>query len=330
MQANPLLSIVIPTYNRADFLDRCLKVHIPLAKKYNIQIFISDNASTDNTKEIVQKWMKEYPLISYHCNETNIGPDENFERALKYPQTEYVWLLGDTYQIPSEGIDYVLNLISKSHKKYDVIVVNVAKRVSGIPEQDYSDQNQLLSDLGWHMTCLSSLIYNSGLIAHANFERYRNTNFIQLGIIFEHIAGKDFLIHWVDSVSVQGLSITSLLKKSWQDQAFEIWTRRWPNVIFSLPSTYTPEIKLKCIKDHREKSRLFEIKHLVYLRIINILNYKTYKQYSCLFPLTIKYPKLIILLIALLPRAPLLLLYKSYKQIKHHMIKSKSLGKSYG
>jgi len=315
MQANPLLSIVIPTYNRADFLDYCLEVHIPLAKAHNIQIFISDNASTDVTKEIVQKWMEEYPLISYHRNETNIGPDENFERALKYPETEYVWLLGDTYQIPSEGIGYLLNLISKNQKKYDVIVVNVAKRVSGIPQQDYSDQNQLLSDLGWHMTCLSSLIYNSRLIAHGNFVRYRNTNFIHIGVIFDYIANKDFLVHWAETISVQGVSIKGLVRKSWQNQTFEIFTKRWPNFIFSLPS-YALETKLKCIKDHGEKSGLFKIKHLLYLRKTNILNYKTYKQYSHLFTLTIKYPKLIILLIALLPRSLLLLLYKSYKTLK--------------
>jgi len=319
MQANPLLSIVIPTYNRADFLDCCLKVHIPLAKAHNIQIFVSDNASTDTTKEIVQKWMEEYPLIRYHCNDTNIGPDKNFERALKYPQTEYVWLLGDTYQIPSEGIDYVLNLISKNNKKYDVIVVNVGKRVSGIPEQDYSDPNHLLSDLGWHMTCLSSLIYNSRLINHSDFSRYHNTNFIQLGIIFEYIAGKDFLIHWIDFISIQGIHIEGILKKSWQNQAFEVWTKRWSNIIFSLPPSYTLETKLKCIKDHGKKSGIFKIKYLLYFRAFNVLNYKTYRQYSNLFPLTIKYPKLIILLIALLPRAPLLLLHKIYRAIKRRI-----------
>lgn len=316
MQANPLLSIVIPTYNRADFLDYCLEVHIPLVKAHNIQIFISDNASTDATKEIVQKRMEEYPLISYHCNEINIGGDENFERALKYPETEYVWLLGDTYQIPLEGIDYVLDLISKNHEKYDAIVVNFVRRVSGIPQQDYSDQNQLLSDLGLHMTCLSSLIYNSRLIAHGNFVRYHNTNFIQIGVIFEYIANKDFLVHWAETISVQGISIKGLVKKSWLNQTFEIWAKRWPNFIFSLPPSYTLEIKLKCIKDLGLKSGIFNFRYLLYLRIINILNYKTYKQYSHLFPLTIKYPNLRILLIALLPRGPLLLLYKSYKTFK--------------
>jgi len=316
MQANPLLSIVIPTYNRGDFLDYCLEVHIPLAKAHNIQIFISDNASTDTTKEIVQKRMEEYPLINYHCNEINIGPDENIERALKYPETEYVWLLGDTYQIPLKGIGYLLNLISKNQKKYDVIVVNVVRRVSGIPQQDYSDKNQLLSDLGWHMTCLSSLIYNSRLIAHGNFVRYRNTNFIQMGVIFEYIANKDFSVHWAETISVQGISIKGFVKKSWRNQTFEIWAKRWPNFIFSLPPSYTLEIKLKCIKNHEVESDIFTFRSLLYLRIFNSLNYKTYKQYSHLFPLTIKSPKLIILLIALLPRGPLLLFYKSYKTLK--------------
>ncbi|MBV5277921.1 MAG: glycosyltransferase family 2 protein [Campylobacteraceae bacterium] len=114
MEQNKQLSIVIPTYNRADFLDYSLEVHIPLLEKYNIQIFISDNASTDNTREIVSKWMKEYKFLSYYQNETNIGPDANFEKALKLPDTEYIWLLSDTYQIPDDGISYLLSTIEKS------------------------------------------------------------------------------------------------------------------------------------------------------------------------------------------------------------------------
>ena len=99
MEINKKLSIVIPTYNRADFLDYSLEIHIPMLKEYGIEIAIFDNASTDNTEKVVSKWMEEYPYLSYHRSETNIGPDANFERALKYPDTEYIWLLGDTYEI---------------------------------------------------------------------------------------------------------------------------------------------------------------------------------------------------------------------------------------
>ncbi len=321
MQANPLLSIVIPTYNRADFLDYCLKVHISLAKAHNIQIFVFDNASTDATKEIVQKWMEEYPLISYRCNETNIGPDENFERALKYPETEYVWLLGDTYQIPSEGIDYLLNLISKSHKKYDTIVFNLANKIIDIGTRDYTDQNVLLYDLGALMTCLSCLVFHKELVEKANFLRYRNASFIQTGIIFEAIAERSFCIHWIQHLSVCSLNHTLLRKNGWYNSpnVFEIACKKWTNFIFSLPPSYELESKFKCLIDFGIISGIFPFRHLLYLRIFNILNYKTYRQYSRLFPLTIEYPNIIILFIALLPQAPLLLLYKIYKTIKRRV-----------
>jgi len=318
MKANPLLSIVIPTYNRADFLDYSLGVHIPLAKVHNIQIFISDNASTDATVEIVQKRMQEYPLISYHCNEINIGPDENIERALKYPQTEYVWLLGDTYQIPREGIDYILHLISKKGQKYDAIVFNLVNKITDINTQDYTDQNALLSDLGALMTCLSCLVFHKDLIEKAQFSRYRNSSFIQTGIIFEAIAEQPFYIHWVKHLSVCGFSYPLLRKKSWAKMPilFEVALEKWSNFVFSLPVSYRLEGKFKCLMDFGIISGVFMFRNLLYLRSLNLLNYQVYKQYSELFPFTMKYSKFVILSIALLPRWPLLLSYRSYKAFK--------------
>jgi abequosyltransferase len=301
LQANQLLSIVIPTYNRAEFLDHCLKFHIPLAREHNIQLFISDNASTDNTSAISNKWKKEYTLLYYYRNESNVGPDQNFELALKYPQSKYIWLLGDTYKIPSDAIRHIIELLNAEKAEYDAIVVNALDRVVDIPQQDYSDQNKLLSDLGWHMTCMSSLVYNAKLIARANFERYRNSNFIQMGVIFEYIANRKFLIHWHKSLSVQQISIKGLNKTSWQHLTYEIWIERWANFVFSLPPSYKLDIKLKCIKDHGKKSRLLTFKSIRNHRMHNIINYKTYAKYSHFFTFSTTCSKFTILLIALTP-----------------------------
>jgi len=303
VQVNPLLSIVIPTYNRADFLDYCLEVNIPLAKAHNIQIVISDNASTDLTAAVVQKRSKEYPLIDYHRSESNVGPDVNFERALNYSRTDYVWLLGDTYQIKSEGIDYILDLISANLNKYDVIVCN-NNRVRGIPQQDYVDQNKLLSDLGWHMTLMASLVYSSQLIANADFSRYRDTNFIQTGIVFESLANKKFCAHWAEHVFVKVIRIKGVEKISWQDQTVQIWVGRWANFIFSLPPSYRLPIKLKCIKEHGTKTKLFTLKKLFALREADYLNYEVWQQVSAVLPFTVSRLKTnVFRFIALLPRS---------------------------
>lgn len=319
MIPNPLLSITIPTYNRADFLNYSLEVHVPLAREHAVQIYISDNASTDTTKKIVEKWQKEYPLIHYFCNETNLGPDKNFELALKYPKTAYIWLLGDTYQIPSDGINRLMDILERKNR-YDAIIVDVIKRTSIVAQQEYSNQNQLLSDLGWHITCLSSLIYSKQLIIHANFERYYNTYFIQTGIIFEYIARKDFLIYWEPHISINVLYAPHLSPKvGWYQQPiiFEIACMHWSNFIFSLPASYNLEVKLKSILDHGEKAKLFSLQNLILLRSVNILNYSRYKKYSHLFPFTIQHSKCIIFLIAIFPRVmykPLKILWQFIKK----------------
>ena len=313
--ANSLISISIPTYNRANFLDACLEYHIPLAKKYNVKIFISDNASTDNTEEIVKKRIKEYSLIRYSKNKKNIGPDAGFQKALTFADTKYVWLLGDTYKIPVDGLSYLIELFSLDKKSYDLIVFNCANRVKDVPNQDYIDPNKIFCDLAWHMTCLSVLVYSQRLIKNSNFRRYQNTNFIQTGIIFEYLACNDFFVHWNMSLSVDGITLPGIKKTSWVNYTFEIWTERWANFIFSLPPIYTVTNKIKVIKSHGVKSSLFSFNALLMLRARGILNLTAYSKYGELFFLSIPYSKYILLTLCIVPGSFFQLIIFFYKFI---------------
>jgi len=261
---NTRLSIVIPTYNRADFLDLSLEAHIPLVKKFNIAIYIVDNASTDNTSEIVSKWMNEYEYLFFSRNKKNIGPDLNFEIALKSPNTEYIWLLGDTSQIKKKVLEKVTKL---SKEDYDLILLNSENRVSNIGSKLIKDKKMLLSSLGWHMTHMSALIYNKKIINNANFLRFYDTNFIQTGIIFENLAYRDGIrVIWNQDLSIVSLRKDGLRKVSWQKDTFNIWTKRWANFVLSLPPVYPVDLKLKMIQDHSKKSKVFSCKSLLYLR----------------------------------------------------------------
>ena len=300
MLENTQLSIALPTYNRAEFLDHCLTIHIPFFKSRNIPVYISDNGSTDHTREIVEKHMFDYPFIHYCRNDRTIEPDENFEKVLGYPDSEYVWLLGDTYTIPEKVIDaFFLAIVAD---RYDAIVVNVENRVKGIDEQIYTDRDKLLGDLGWHMTCLSVLIYSRTLLSQANFARFRNTNFLQTGILFEHFAERPFTLRWLPGYSVISSELKGVKKISWESQTFEIWTKRWSNFIFSLPPLYSLDAKLKCIMDHGIYSSLFTFSGLKRLRKNNILTFTEYRAYKKYFAFTINIPKPIIALLSILPK----------------------------
>lgn len=94
----PLLTIIIPTYNRENELQECLSHVIPqiLPYKDKVHIYISDNASTDNTKQVVSAKIEKNPnIITYYCHQKNIGACNNFIHAVHNVDSEYIYLLSD-------------------------------------------------------------------------------------------------------------------------------------------------------------------------------------------------------------------------------------------
>lgn len=80
MDNNPRVSIIVPTFNRADFLKAA--VASALAQNYgNVEVLVSDNASTDGTQAAVAGFLKD-PRFKYYRNETNLGMVRNWRKAL--------------------------------------------------------------------------------------------------------------------------------------------------------------------------------------------------------------------------------------------------------
>lgn len=94
MKNDYLLTIAIPTYNGARTISNVLDILLPQCTE-EVQLIISDNHSTDNTFEIVKKYINEYPDIEYIRNEKNIGPDSNFLQCMDFAEGKYTLLLSD-------------------------------------------------------------------------------------------------------------------------------------------------------------------------------------------------------------------------------------------
>lgn len=97
MSRFPLLSLCIPTYNRGAIV--CENVERLLALPSfddEVELVISDNASTDNTQTAVEALCRKYPdkQIRYSRNAENIR-DRNFFKAMSLGHGEYLKLLND-------------------------------------------------------------------------------------------------------------------------------------------------------------------------------------------------------------------------------------------
>ncbi|MCK5033130.1 MAG: glycosyltransferase family 2 protein [Calditrichia bacterium] len=90
----PLVSVGIPVFNEDKYLDQTLE---SLFKQDypNFEIIISDNASTDNTGKITEKYRKLYPeILKYYRNDKNIGSILNFSRVLEVASGEFFMWAG--------------------------------------------------------------------------------------------------------------------------------------------------------------------------------------------------------------------------------------------
>jgi glycosyltransferase involved in cell wall biosynthesis len=95
-------SLCFPQYNRIEFLLKSLEI-IAAQTYSNIEVCISDDASTDDTEQQVAALQKRYrfPLV-YHRHEKNVGFDANLRKSLELASGDYLMLLGndDTLATP--------------------------------------------------------------------------------------------------------------------------------------------------------------------------------------------------------------------------------------
>lgn len=108
----PLLSICIPTYNRAEYLEKSLESLVSQPEFAQIEVVISDNASTDNTEEVCRSYQKKYPNIHYFKNTENIH-DRNFPSVLMRASGVYRKLFNDTVIYEKDCLAYIIELIKK-------------------------------------------------------------------------------------------------------------------------------------------------------------------------------------------------------------------------
>ncbi len=115
----PLLSIIIPTYNRASKLARLLLLLrnqiAALSVKDQVEIVIGDNCSLDETPAMVSSALSMGGQIQIDAvrHEENIGMDRNVRFLYERAKGDYVWLLADDDLIFDQALARILDALEK-------------------------------------------------------------------------------------------------------------------------------------------------------------------------------------------------------------------------
>lgn len=109
----PSLSICIPTYNRWYIIEKTINsvCSQPEFNSWEIELIVSDNASTDNTEQIVKDFQKKYENIKYFKNSSNIWAMKNILKSYSLWAWKYLWCLWSDDFLDQWCLWYTLKVI---------------------------------------------------------------------------------------------------------------------------------------------------------------------------------------------------------------------------
>lgn len=161
------LTISIPTWNRADLLNELLKILCIEIRKQElenkIQILVSNNASDDNTDEVVAKYNSAFKFISYYRNETNIGAKLNVLKSMELATTPYVMFIGDDDRINISNLINIFSLLEK-HNTIGVLLDTCISKFIYSEEYKIISVEELVRNIFWYMGNASVFVVRTNFI----------------------------------------------------------------------------------------------------------------------------------------------------------------------
>lgn len=137
---NKLISVGMPIYNGAEFLEQAITSILYQSYK-NIELIIADDSSTDDSAQIYEKFAKKDKRIRIFKHKKNIGSIPNFNFVLKQAKGEYfMWAAQDDFR-KKDTLEKLLQL----HEEFPDAALAVSKfqnvhgkkKYSVYPDIDY-------------------------------------------------------------------------------------------------------------------------------------------------------------------------------------------------
>lgn len=198
--SKPLLSIVIPTYNRCDVLLKGLDLLDAQMSGVGsmVEVIVKDDCSTDETQRLISR--KEYSNFDfeYSRNLTNIGLERNLIEAGRHARGQYLWIFGDDDRIESsEGLHEVIKTIKETN--CDICILNRTRKnitfdrvlssdwmgIAGSPDITYAGMRNFFLRWGFISVAgfISVNIFKRELFYKAFNKRFFGTMYPQLGMM---------------------------------------------------------------------------------------------------------------------------------------------------
>lgn len=191
MARTPFLTIAIPTYNRAAALETTLSIIVPQLDS-DSRLVVIDNASTDSTATVCDRYLRTKAPIEIIRNRVNIGADGNIMRCCEQAGDGHLWILPD------------------DDRPHDDAVRTIREVIARYPLAGYVNFHTTLLE-SFHVSRKREVVVGDALEFATHLDSFGNLLFLPAGVY----AGDFVAAHMIDgyhAIHTSGPSIAMLLK----------------------------------------------------------------------------------------------------------------------
>jgi glycosyltransferase involved in cell wall biosynthesis len=269
------LSICIATFNRARFIGELLE-SIASQCSNDSEVVISDNASTDNTMEVVSSFTGRLGRLRYSRQDTNVGIDRNFDRAVTLASGQYCWLMSDDDLLRPGAISMVLValrqdpslvIVNYERRNFDMSKLVLSRYLDVSADHVYEPEeiDRLFVETADLLIYIGCIVIKREIWLKRDRQKYYGSMLMYIGVIFqERLPGPTALIS-SPLVSYRDGNI-----RTFWPEMFEIFMITWPALVRSLAPS--DSAKKKVVSDKPWKNPL----HLLWYRAMGFYSMTEY------------------------------------------------------
>jgi glycosyltransferase involved in cell wall biosynthesis len=171
IDAPPVLSVVVPTFNRAEALVmtvNCLAEQVTGGLEQSVEIIISDNGSDPETIDLIKALADRWPSVSYFLNARDEGGHFNLYAAPWRARGAYTWTFGSDDVLLEGGLAHVVAVLERERPSFLTLNKRVAsadlselitERINSVEDRRFDTFTDLFCAFG-----INQLAFISGQI----------------------------------------------------------------------------------------------------------------------------------------------------------------------
>ena len=264
------VSVVVPVYNVENYLERCLKSIVNQTLK-DIEVIVVNDGSTDNSQNIIDKYVKKYPNKVFGYKKKNGGLSDARNFGIKKCHGDYISFVDSDDYIDKNMLK---EMYAKASNGYDIVVCDMVKIWDDGTTQVLKNLSGLLYDyryftLSFTMSC--NKLYKRELFD----DKFK----FRVGIFYEDLEFIPSLVLKTNKIAYipKGFYFYYQREKSIMNQAkFSIKLLDIFEVLNSLEKRFKDALKYD---DYKTELEYLNIEHLLYSAGLRFIEFKDAKKY---------------------------------------------------